>query len=367
MYELSETRLRFRRLLAVCGGRPVQRRAPHGGRLALLLRHVRQLVRHHPPTLQRCGRLAFAKHDMVASRVGVRLDAAGGLRRLVVGVHPHRPEVAPQARLEEGPRGGVERHAGGAERLVYAGRRLAGDGLRFAFPGLRMRRLLLPLAIFVAGRRLRRYRRVGRAHHPLSDAIGFMLARVVRGADLELARRRTWVAPRGAGGLRVGPVPATRWVDRYLAERPGGGRRLVAGEERTRLRRGAGRVDRLYAPFVDAFGRTPHRRPGARRTGSLHLRLRHERRKHACSLRRTARPGLQPGSTGNSSTIRPAVSIRWLACRRPAWRRRAAQWRPRWPGGSRAAGAGPAAASGRSGCASWRPSPRTAGCRRRRG
>lgn len=154
-----------------------------------LLHDVGQLVREEmsPGRGVRDEAIA-AEGDVAPHGVGARLDRARRLGRLLIRVRPHVSEVAPEARLHEGARLGVERAARRGQHFADDGRgRLALSGInRLNALGLhallRLPRLLLtltlraPAAAACAGAL---QRRPGRAHDLICDAVCVLLQVVV--------------------------------------------------------------------------------------------------------------------------------------------------------------------------------------------
>ncbi|HKC64494.1 MAG TPA: hypothetical protein VKB86_12705 [Pyrinomonadaceae bacterium] len=70
----------------------------------MLLDNVCEFVRQQPAPLCRLRRiLPFAKYDVAPYGVRPRVDRPCRLRCATICMHAHASEVAPEARLEEGP------------------------------------------------------------------------------------------------------------------------------------------------------------------------------------------------------------------------------------------------------------------------
>ena len=238
---------------------------------------------------RRTGVAPHRRHD--ADQGGVRLL---GVDRAAQSLHVRRRDRAhglyePQAvgsgaRRHSGHRRAAHRlRAGGAPALAArSGHARRSDRLRFREPrrgahdaGVRRRRR--EPGAFRRRSRKRLWRRARRRGHPLASDRGRGVARLLQRGVRALARRA-----RRAGGAheRRAPVAvrAVRRARRDLA------RRIVAGVERSRRRRGFGGADRRTA-----CGQAAHRRAGEARPDAV-ARPRRDRIL-ACRLRLSGRAG----------------------------------------------------------------------------
>jgi len=91
------------------GLQPIQLRVLLASR-RILLDDMRQLVRQQLTALLASRRVfAGAEHHVFADRIGTGLNGTGGRRRAALGMDPHRAEIVPKARFEEGARTSVKR------------------------------------------------------------------------------------------------------------------------------------------------------------------------------------------------------------------------------------------------------------------
>ncbi|MEK8121766.1 hypothetical protein WOB59_01175 [Methylocystis sp. IM4] len=104
---------------------------PGADAAARLLHHMSEFVAEEPPP---GGRLevwsGFAERDMLADRIGARVDGGGGAARPRVGVDANAREIMIEAILHPGPRRGRQRLARGAQDVAdhLAGRHARGRG-----------------------------------------------------------------------------------------------------------------------------------------------------------------------------------------------------------------------------------------------
>ena len=88
-------------------------------------------MRDQPPPVRRPRREpARAEHHVAAHGIGLGVEVARRLLGRGARMHPHPREVAPEARLEIGARGRIERLPRRAEHVLHDGRRRAGGGWR---------------------------------------------------------------------------------------------------------------------------------------------------------------------------------------------------------------------------------------------
>ena len=164
-------------------------------RASALLHDVRQLMGNQPPSFVCSGREpAGSKHDVLSDGVGMRAHLARRSRGAHAGVHPHIAEFLPEARLEIGAGGGIERLPRRAKRRVHAGRRLADarphrPGRLFLYSFLVL--LLLPLtdSAFAADLQWSSgdgHAGIGHAHDRVGRAVGLLLKAVAGRANRQL-------------------------------------------------------------------------------------------------------------------------------------------------------------------------------------
>jgi hypothetical protein len=93
-------------------------------------------------------------------------------------MHAHPAEVMAEARLEEGPRGGIERLARCIQHVVDNGRRFHCRGASARCPALRERAPALVVGSVHSG--------IRHPHDLFRDPIGFLFIHIVRLSDREL-------------------------------------------------------------------------------------------------------------------------------------------------------------------------------------